>query len=112
MAFMVFKIALSAIIIAFTSWLSGKRPELAGFIIALPVASLLVLVFSYAEYKDPQATITFAKSICLAVPLSLTFFIPFFLADKLHLSFIASYASGLALLVVAYFIHHYITQFF
>jgi hypothetical protein len=100
-----FKVLISASVIAFASWLSGKRPELAGFIIALPLATLLVLPFSYTQYQDPQASIKFAQSIFTAVPLSLLFFIPFLLASKLGWGFWALYASGLVLLICGYFIH-------
>ncbi len=99
------KVAISACVIAFSAWLSGKKPELAGFIIALPLATLLVLPFSYLEYQDPAASVRFAKSIAAAVPLSLLFFVPFFMAEKLEWSFWALYASGIALLVCGYFIH-------
>ena len=49
--FFVFKILLSALVIAGASWLSGKYPKLAGFIIALPLATLIALVLSYTEHK-------------------------------------------------------------
>ena len=102
------KIVISASVIAFASWLSGKKPELAGFIIALPLATLLALPFSYAQYADPQASIRFAQSILAAVPLSLVFFLPFLLADKIPLGFWGLYGLGLALLVGAYFMHRWI----
>ena len=37
----VVKLAIAAGVISFSSWLSGKKPELAGFIMALPIATLL-----------------------------------------------------------------------
>lgn len=99
------KIAISACVIAFSAWLSGKKPELAGFIIALPLATLLVLPFSYLEHQDPAASVRFAKSILAAVPLSLLFFVPFLLAERLAWNFWALYAGGLALLICGYVIH-------
>lgn len=101
----VIKLAIAAAMISFSSWLSGKKPELAGFIIALPIATLLVLPFSYMEYKDPATSVKFAQSIFFAIPLSLFFFVPFLFAAKLGWSFPALYGAGLALLVVAYFTH-------
>ena len=56
------KILVAATLISFASWLAGKRPELAGFIIALPLTTMLALAFSFAEYRDPAASVTFAKS--------------------------------------------------
>ena len=72
------KVIFSGIIIAFASWLSIKKPILAGFIIALPLMSLISIFFSYLEHKDMEKTILFSKSILVGVPASLTFFIPFF----------------------------------
>lgn len=112
MFFPVLKIAISAIVIAFASWLSGKKPELAGFIIALPLGTMLVLLFSYAEYHDPAASIRFAKSILTAVPMSLLFFVPFLLADKLPFGFWGLYAAGFALLVLGYFAHTFMMKLF
>ena len=45
--FFIFKIILAATTIAFASWLSGKYPKLAGFIIALPLATMIALAFLY-----------------------------------------------------------------
>jgi len=108
LAYPIMKVAIAAAVIAFSSWLSGKKPEIAGFIIALPIASLLALVFSYIEYRDSEASITFAKSILIGVPVSYLFFLPFFFADRLGNNFWFSYVIGLALLVLGFFIHRYI----
>ena len=104
------KILLAALLISFASWLAGKRPELAGFIIALPLSTMLALAFTYGEFRDPEASVTFAKSVFLAVPLSMTFFVPFLLADRLNWSFPAYYLSGIALLTAAYFAHRFLTS--
>lgn len=104
-----FKIATSASVVAFAAWLSGKKPELAGFIMALPLLTLLVLPFSHIEHHDPENSVKFAKSIFTAIPISLTFFIPFLLATKLPFGFWGLYASGIIMLVCGYFLHKYVT---
>ncbi len=103
-----FKIVFSATLIAFASWLSGKKPELAGFIIALPLVTLLALPFSYLEYQDAEKSVRFAQSIFIAVPLSLLFFVPFLLATKLMWNFWALYGAGLILLVAGYGVHRFV----
>ncbi len=108
MYFALFKILVSAGIIAFASWLSGKKPELAGFIVALPLVTLLALPFSYLEYNDPANSVRFAQSIFAAIPLTLFFFIPFLLAAKLPFGFWGLYAAGLACLTAAYFVHKWV----
>ena len=104
------KILLVACVVVFTSWLAQKKPGLAGFIIALPIASMLALMFTYYEHKDSQASIEFAKSILIAVPISYLFFLPFFFSEKLKLDFIGSYILGFILLILGFFIHQYILK--
>jgi len=110
--FFFFKILLAAIVIAFASWLSGKRPELSGFIIALPLASLVALIFSYLEHKNPETSITFAKSILIGVPASYLFFLPFFFAKALGMNFWLIYSIGISLLFLGFFAHKYILSLF
>ncbi|MBT3922146.1 MAG: hypothetical protein HOF21_06175 [Nitrospina sp.] len=105
MTLFLFKGIVAGMVISYCSWLSGKRPDLAGFLLALPIASLIALAFSYSEHKNAQATIVFAKSIFVAVPVSFLFFVPFLLAGKLHLSFWQSYSAGLGMLIIGFFIH-------
>jgi hypothetical protein len=105
------KVLLAAFVIAFASWLSGKKPELSGFIIALPIASIIAIVFSYLEHKNTENSVIFAKSILIGVPISYLFFIPFFFAKSLNMNFWIIYGIGLTLLIIGYFLHKYITSF-
>ena len=104
------KVLLAALVIAFASWLSGKKPELSGFIIALPIASIIVIAFSYLEHKNTENSVIFAKSILVGVPISYLFFVPFFFAKSLNMNFWLIYGSGLILLIIGYFLHRYITN--
>lgn len=106
------KIGVAAGVITISSWLAGKKPEMAGFIIALPLASLLALAFSYAEHRNQEASITFAKSILVGVPVSWLFFLPFFFAERLGMGFVTCYALGLGLLAAGFFLHQYIIRLF
>lgn len=108
MAIAILKVLVAASVISFTSWLSAKKPELAGFIIALPIASILVLAFSYLEHHNAQTSITFAKSIMIGVPVSWLFFLPFFFAEKFNYGFWVSYAVGIILLFIGFLLHRYI----
>lgn len=110
MVFSILKVAIAAVVIAFTSWLSGKKPELAGFITALPLVSILAIAFSYIQYQDTATTAQYARSIIFAVPISWVFFLPFFFIEKWNLNFWISYAVGLALLVAGYFLHQFIMK--
>ncbi len=105
---LIVKVLLSSVILVGASWLAGKNSVLAGFIIALPLMSMLAILFSYVQYRDMGKINEFAVSILVAVPLSLTFFIPFVFNKWLKLNFTVTYLSGIACLFVAYLIHSFI----
>lgn len=102
------KIALSAFLISFVSWLSGKKTGLAGFLTALPLTTLLALAFSQMEWGDAKQSVEYAKSVFVAVPVSLLFFVPFLFAQKLNLGFWTCYFCGIVLLGAGYFIHSFV----
>ena len=105
------KLFISSLIIAFASWLSLKKPVLAGFIIALPLLSILSIAFSFIEHKDFDKTILFAKSILVGVPVSLTFFLPFFFAKSLGLNFYFTYFLGILFLFLAFLFHKFVMNY-
>lgn len=104
------KIVIAAVLISFVSWLSGRKTGLAGFLTALPLTTLLALAFSHAEWGNSKQSVEYAKSVFVAVPVSLLFFIPFLLAQKLNIGFWSCYVSGILLLGVGYFAHSYLTK--
>lgn len=109
--FFVFKVLISGIIIAYASWLAGRRPVLAGFIIALPLMSILSILFSYLEYRDMSKINQFAVSILVAVPLSLSFFIPFVLNRWVKMNFTVTFSLALGILAATYFLHKLLLKF-
>ena len=98
----ILKMVLSSAVIAFTSWLANRKPVLAGFIISLPLVSILSILFAYAEHRDMGKINQFATSILVLVPLSLVFFVPFVLNRWLKMGFAATFSLSLACLVLAY----------
>ena len=106
----VLKVILSGLIVAFTAWLAGRKPVLAGFIVAIPIISMLSIILSYWEYKDMEKVNQFAVSILLAVPLSLSFFIPFFLNRWLKMNFVMTFSSALLCVLVFYLMYYFIAK--
>lgn len=102
------KVLISSLVIAFASWLAGRKTVLAGFIVALPLVSMLSILFSYLEYRDIGKVNQFAVSVLVAVPLSLAFFIPFLFHRWLKMNFTLTYVSAIGCLAAAYFLHHWI----
>lgn len=112
MLFTAFKAGLAAFVIVFASWLAGKKPELAGFITALPLVSIMAIAFAYTQHGDVGNTAQYARSIIFTVPISWLFFVPFFFTEKFSLGFWPSWILGLALLGVGYFLHQWILKQF
>lgn len=108
----VFNLVVSALVISLASWLAKRLPALAGFIVALPLASMLVLPLSFHQHGDAGASMLLAKSIFLAIPVSLMFFLPFLVSDRFGLSFWQAYALGCGALVVGFFLHRLVTRVF
>ena len=104
-SFILAKVFFSGIIIAFASWLSVKKPVLAGFIIALPLMSLSQLFFLILEHKDFEKTVMFSKSILVGVPV-INIFYSFFFCKILVLSFFTTYILGLVFLVFGFLLHN------
>ena len=101
--FLVLNTLVSAVIIGVAAWISKRYPVTAGFIVALPVATMLVLPLAYLQHRDAGSVFDMARSILIALPITLLFFIPFLLRDRL--SFWSAYGIGCALLPLGYFIH-------
>lgn len=100
-------LAISASVISFCVWLAKNSPGLAGFVISLPISTLLVLALTQFQNGDTVNGVALAKSVFIGVPASLVFFIPFLLSERLKLPFWVCYGTGVALLGVAYFIHKF-----
>ena len=105
----VLKTLVAGIVISLASWLAGRRPVLAGFIVALPLVSMLSILFAYLEHRDMQKINAFAVSIFTAVPLSLIFFVPFLLHRWLKWGFVPTYLTAFACLALAYCLHGTVT---
>jgi len=71
-----------------------------------------VLPFSQLEFQNTDNSVKFAQSIFVAIPLSMTFFLPFLLAGKLQLGFWGLYGSGLLCLIAAFFLHRWLLSLF
>ena len=98
----------SALVIGVAAWISRRYPVTAGFVIALPLATLLVLPLAYLQHRDADSAFQMARSILVALPITVLFFIPFLMRDRF--SFWGAYALGCALLPVGYFVHRAIMR--
>jgi hypothetical protein len=99
---------ISAIVIGVVAWVSRRYPDTAGVVVALPLATMLVLPLAYLQHRDADSTFEMAKSILVALPITLLFFVPFLMRERF--SFWGAYALGCALLPVGYLVHRAIMR--
>jgi hypothetical protein len=105
MARLVANLLISAAVIAFATWLSKRHPDTAGFVTALPITTMLVLVLGRADGIELAQQAAFARSLILAIPLSASFLVPFVVAPRVGLSFWTAFAAGIVMLGAGYALH-------
>src|SRR5678815_1399984 len=98
-------LTLSVLVILAATWLAKRQPGLAGFVAALPMTTMLVLLLSHLDHVGMEHQAKLAKSLLLGIPLSCSFVVPFIVAPRLHLGFWTSFALGLFLLGSGFAIH-------
>lgn len=104
------KTVFSALLIAGISSLATRFPVLAGYLIALPLSTLLALSFTYAQTGSGEQAARFALSVLSAIPVSLTFFIPFLFYSRFKGSFWFYILAGLVMLYAGFFVHRAIAS--
>ncbi len=100
-ALFIAKVLVSALVIAAATEVAKRYPFWGALLIALPLTSILAMSWLYAETRDNQMLTQFARDIFMLVPVSLVFFLPFWLEKKTQFGFLANMALGLVLLAVA-----------
>ena len=109
----VLKALLAGCVVALASWLTGRSPALAGFLVALPISTALVLPMAYLEHGDVQDVALLARSIAVAIPMTLCFFVPFFVVERFQLGFWFAYGLAFLCLGLAFGLHRFVmTTFF
>jgi len=101
----VLKAVIAGSVVSFASWLAGRNPALAGFFVALPISTAILLPMVYADSGSFAQTIAVARSVALAVPITLLFFVPFVLAERLGLGFWLAYPLAFACLAGGFLVH-------
>jgi hypothetical protein len=99
---------LSVGVILGATWLSKRQPVTAGFVAALPITTMLVLLLGRLDDASFDDQVRFSRSLLVGIPLGATFLLPFIAAPRFGLSFWSSFVMGLALLSAGYGLHRWI----
>jgi uncharacterized membrane protein (GlpM family) len=106
-AFFIIKVIVSALIIAGVSELAKRMPSLGGLIAAMPLTTLLALIWLYAETGDYQLAHTFTRSVLFAIIPTIFFFITALYMFKRGASFITILAVSFVIFLCAAAVHQY-----
>jgi hypothetical protein len=101
-------LGISVSVILAAAWLSKRQPATAGFVAALPITTMLVLLLGRADDVPFNDQVRFSRSLLVGIPLSATFLLPFVAAPRFGLSFWSSFVAGLVLLAAGYVFHRWI----
>jgi hypothetical protein len=93
----ILRVTVAASIIVTVAEISKKSPRLGALLLSLPVVSILAFIFSWFEHHDLPAFSRMARETLVLVPLSLPFFVPLALAERLGWGFWFAMAVGVAL---------------
>lgn len=78
----------------------AKRSALLGaLILALPLVSMLSMVWLYVDTKDTAKVSEFARDIFYLVPPSLLFFLPFLVESRTHWGFWLNFFIGIFIML-------------
>lgn len=103
--FFLVKVAVSALIIAGVSELAKKLPSLGGLIAAMPLTTLLTLIWLYTETGDYQLAASFTKSVLFAIIPTIFFFITALFLFRRGVSFVWVLILSFAVFAVAAVVH-------
>jgi hypothetical protein len=87
MGMLIARAVIAGLIVAAVAAIGGRYPKLGALLLTLPIVSIIAFVATWQKEGDLSALSRLARETLILVPLSLPFFIPLALADRLHLGF-------------------------
>lgn len=88
---------IAAVVIVAATEFGRRSPRLGGFILSLPLVSMLAMLMSWFRDHDIVAVSRFARETLVFVVCGLPFFVPLAFAPQLGLGFWAAMGAGTAL---------------
>ncbi len=84
---LVVRIAISVVLLTAATELGLRYPRVGGFILSLPLVSIVAMVMSWSRDHDIAAVSRLARETLVFVVLGLPFFVPLAFAQQLGLGF-------------------------
>lgn len=106
------KAVVTAIIVVLVSIISKKSTLLGGIFASLPLTSILIFIWMYAEDKNVGAIIDLSKIILLMIIPSLLFFIFLIVLLKKDMNFYAAISLASVLMFASYSLYTFVLSKF
>jgi len=106
------KVVISALIIAGVSELAKKNTALAAIFIAIPIMTVLSMIWIYMDTKDLGKISAFSYEVLIAVIPTLLFFLLIPLFIKLYNNFILSLVLSSVIMVIIFLIYSFVLSKF
>ncbi len=103
--YFIVKTLVSALVIAGVSELAKRLPSLGGLIAAMPLTTLLALIWLYTDTGDYQLAASFTRSVLFAIIPTIFFFITALYLFRRGVSFAAVLAISFLVFAIAAVIH-------
>lgn len=97
MTFLLVRAMIAAAVIVAATEFSRRSPRLGGFILSLPLVSMLAMLMSWFRDHDIATISSFARETLVFVVCGLPLFVPLAFAPQLGLGFWGAMATGTAL---------------
>jgi hypothetical protein len=105
--FFIVKLTVSALIIAGVSELAKRMPSMGGLIAAMPLTTLLTLIWLYVDTGDYELAHTFTRSVLFAIIPTVFFFITTLYMFRRGASFIMILLVSFVVFFAAAAVHQY-----
>ena len=106
------KVFISALIIVTASEVAKKSQVIAAIMVALPLTSMMTMLFLYNDTKDAGKVTELAKAIPMAVIPSFVFFFMFIIFAKMGLSFYMNFFLSTAAMLALYAVFLFFSKSF
>lgn len=104
-AFFLVKVVLSAFIIAGVSEVARRLPSLGGLIAAMPLTTLLALIWLYTETGDYQLAASFTRSVLFGIIPTIFFFVTALYLFRKGATFVVVLSGSFVVFTIAAVIH-------
>ncbi|UCG39174.1 MAG: DUF3147 family protein [bacterium] len=106
--FFLVKVLVSAFIIAGVSELAKRMPSLGGLIAAMPLTTLLSLIWLYVDTGDYQLAHTFTRSVLFAIVPTVLFFMAALFLFRRGTGFVTLLVLSFVVFLGAAAVHQYL----